>query len=359
MAGSRAVHSSGGRPRYVADKGVGLVRAFLALLLLVALSGCAAWPGRSEPPAEAAKAPEVPTPSGGTTPPPFDNTTESKESPIPKTPSPEVRLDPPEVLQGDLTILRLRAVPEGAEAKVDELAEQPQIFPLFGEQVAFIGVPAAARPGEYPVEVRWPGGEWLGKLNVVRKSFTEDRLVVTEEQTAIYYDPRQAEEWRRLNLLRRQSHPEPLWRGAFAVPLSGTLKVTTYFGEIRFVNGVETGRHSGMDFGVPTGTPILAPARGRVLMAERLIVTGWTILIDHGMGLFTLYFHCDSVDVKPGDLVESGDQIGRVGSTGFSTGPHLHWTASIGNVPVDPWPLTQRPPLGLWPIDEVLPELQR
>lgn len=348
------------------------VRAFWAVLLLLTLSGCAARPvgpkppaGTGEPPAARVeiKEPSGPAPSGSSGRPDTaalaDPPGKAEIPPSPSPPSPDVRLEPAEVLQGDLAILRLRAIPAEAEVKVDGLSEQPQLFSLFGEPVAFIGVPAAAKPGEYPVEVRWPGGEWTGKLAVVRKKFTEDRLVVTEEQQAIYYDPRQAEEWRRLSLLRRKSHPEPLWRGPFERPLAGDLKITTYFGEIRFVNGIETGRHSGMDFGAPTGTPIMASAHGRVLMAEQLVVTGWTILVDHGLGLFTLYFHCDKVDVRPGDLVRPGQQIGRVGNTGFSTGPHLHWTASIGNVPIDPWPLTRFAPLGLWPVDEVLPEMLR
>lgn len=260
---------------------------------------------------------------------------------LPASP-PVITLEPAQVLQGDFAVLRVdQPLPGEPVVQVEGLAEQPKLFLLDRHPTAFIGIPAAAPVGTYPVRLTWEGGAWEGTLEVVRKEFTVDRLEVTEEQEEIYYDPRQAEQWAKLYRLRSTSEPEPLWRGAFRPPLEGELQVTTYFGEIRIVNGVETGRHSGMDFGAPQGTPIYAPARGKVILAEEFIVSGRTIVIDHGLNLFTAYYHCEELLVQPGDWVEAGQPIGTVGSTGFSTGPHLHWTATIGNTPVDPWLLTQ------------------
>ncbi|MFZ5814626.1 MAG: M23 family metallopeptidase [Bacillota bacterium] len=314
----------------------------LAVLLLAA--GC-----RAGPPAEPERPPEEPQrPQVSTPPTPLP----APKLQLPETP-PSATILPPQVLQGEIAILALdRPVAGEVKVAVEGLQEQPRPFRREGRPVAFLGFPANARPGSYPVRVTWPGGAWEGSVEVLPKRFTEDRLVVTEEQRQLYYDPRQQEEWKRVFQLRSITEPHPLWSGPFRPPLEGELKVTTYFGEIRFVNGVETGRHSGMDFGAPTGTPILAPARGRVVLAEPLIVTGWTIIIDHGMNLFTTYYHCDRVDVKPGDWVEPGQAIGTVGNTGFSTGPHLHWTATIGNTPVNPWPLTEG-------VLEVLPLRER
>lgn len=272
---------------------------------------------------------------------------------LPPPVPPTVVIEPAQVLQGNFAILQFdRAVKGDVTVAVTGLSEQPRLFRLEGRPVAFVGFPANARTGPYPVAVTWPGGSWAGKVEVMPKRFTEDRLVVTEEQKDLYYDPRQEAEWKKVFQVRSQSAPRPLWQGPFRTPLAGEPTITTYFGEIRFVNGVETGRHSGMDFGAETGTPILAPARGKVVLAERLIVTGWTIIIDHGLNLYTTYYHCDRVDVSPGSWVEPEAQIGTVGSTGFSTGPHLHWTATIGNTPVDPWPLTQ----GALPAERPSPE---
>lgn len=311
------------------------------LLLCVLLLGGCANPFRREAPPHPVT-PAVPPVVVAPAPPP---------PPVPPAPPrpPQVLIEPAQVLQGDIATLTLDGAVSGAvTADVDGLNDLPKVYAQEGRVVAFIGFPAAVRVGNYPVTVTWEGGEWQGSIAVIRKEFTEDRLVVTQEQEAIFYDPRAAAEWRRLFAVRANSHPEPLWTGPFRAPLAGPLRVTTYFGEIRFVNGQETGRHSGIDYGAPTGTPILSPARGRVVMAELLIVTGWTIIIDHGVNLFSVYYHADRVDVAPGQMVQSGDVIGTVGSTGFSTGPHLHWTMTIGNTPVDPWPLTLTAPLGIW-----------
>lgn len=328
------------------------------LLVLMIAAGCRAGSPGPAPetgtlpePAPQSESPPVQRPTTSTPPTPLP----ANEVQLPATP-PSVSLEPAEVLQGDLAVLRFDRPVEGeVKVVVEGLSEQPKVYRLEGKPVAFLGFPAATREGSYPVQVTWPDGSWEGSVTVVRKEFTEDRLVVTEEQQAVYFDPRQQEEWKKVFRVRSRSEERPLWRGAFRVPLDGDLKVTTYFGEIRFVNGVETGRHSGMDFGAPTGTPILAPARGKVVLAEELIVTGWTIIIDHGFNLFTAYYHLDQVGVSPAEWVDPGQPIGTVGNTGFSTGPHLHWTATIGNLPVDPWPLTQSPVMGIRPLSQRAP----
>lgn len=314
---------------------MGTVRRLAAWLLpLLLAAGCA----RPTPPAAPSnQAPTVVAEVVQAPPPP----------PAPPEP-PKATIRPEQVLQGDFAVLQMdSSVADDVKVQVQGLTEQPRVFLRDGRALAFIGFPANAQVQAYPVVATWTGGSWKGSVTVVRKQFTEDRLTVTQELTDIYYDPRQDEEWRRVFAVRSASEPRPLWRGAFKPPLGGKLDITTHFGEIRYVNGAETGRHSGMDFGAATGTPVLAPAPGKVVLAERLIVTGWTIIIDHGYNLYTTYYHCDRVSVAPGDRVEAGQPIGTVGSTGFSTGPHLHWTATIGNTPVDPWPLTQAPLLGI------------
>jgi murein DD-endopeptidase MepM/ murein hydrolase activator NlpD len=312
--------------------------AFLLIALLV--SGCA-----MVRPAPAPTPPAVSSPAPAPAPVP---PAQSVPEPPPPPPQPQALIVPAKVQQGETAVLRLDQRVQGEVlVRVEGLDEQPKTYELSGQPVAFFGFPANARVGSYPITVTWEGGQWQGSVEVVYKKFTEDRLIVTEEQEQTYYDPRQAEEWARVFALRSKSIPRPLWDGPFAVPLGIPLRITTYFGEIRFVNGKETGRHSGMDFGAPEGTPVLAPARGKVMMAEKLIVTGLTVIIDHGMNLYTTYYHMSGFDVKPGDWVKPGQVIGKVGNTGFSLGAHLHWTATIGNTPVNPWPLTEAAPMGV------------
>ena len=94
--------------------------------------------------------------------------------------------------------------------------------------------------------------------------------------------------------------------------------------------------HSGGDFLSPSGTPIHAPAAGRIVLAENLYFSGNTVIIDHGAGLFSLLAHMSVVDVKTGDRVATGDVVGKVGATGRVTGPHLHWTVRANGARVDP-----------------------
>lgn len=94
--------------------------------------------------------------------------------------------------------------------------------------------------------------------------------------------------------------------------------------------------HKGEDLAAPIGTPVLSDGKGRVLLAENRIVTGNTVVIEHLPGVKTLYYHMDSISVNKGDVVNRGAKIGEVGTTGYSTGPHLHWEVRFFNVPVDP-----------------------
>ena len=116
-------------------------------------------------------------------------------------------------------------------------------------------------------------------------------------------------------------------------------ELTTDFAEIRYVNKeLSSSRHSGLDLAAPKGTSVKAPNNGIVAFAmEGLLSPGNTVVIDHGMGLFTSYYHLNTINVKKGDEVKKGDIIGTVGTTGFSTGPHLHYSVSIYNTYVNPY----------------------
>ena len=139
---------------------------------------------------------------------------------------------------------------------------------------------------------------------------------------------------KRLRELYATITPEKLWAGKFRIPLDG-VKTGGNFGRRRVLNGKSNSPHSGVDLSAVTGTPVHAAQSGRVVLAEELYYAGNTVIIDHGLGIYTLYGHFSEIDAKPGDLVKVGDVIGKVGATGRVTGPHLHWGLELNRARVN------------------------
>lgn len=136
--------------------------------------------------------------------------------------------------------------------------------------------------------------------------------------------------------------PQKFWNGPFTRPNQG--EVTTVFGVRRYYNGdfAEDYYHRGVDYGGAQGSPVVAPAAGRVALVGREVdgfeIHGNTIGIDHGQGVLSILIHLSRIDVKEGDMVRAGQVVGAVGSTGASTGPHLHWGLYVNGQAVDPAP---------------------
>jgi murein DD-endopeptidase MepM/ murein hydrolase activator NlpD len=129
--------------------------------------------------------------------------------------------------------------------------------------------------------------------------------------------------------------PEPVWREPFLLPIEG--RHSSGFGAPRrFVRGGRVAFHHGTDIAAPVGTPIMATNRGTVVVAGFFPIRGGFVMIDHGGGVSSHYFHQAKLHVQVGDLIERGAIIGEVGSTGLSTGPHLHWEMRVGGISTDP-----------------------
>ena len=139
----------------------------------------------------------------------------------------------------------------------------------------------------------------------------------------------------RIRGARRGDPSVPLFEEGFIWPVTGP--ITGVYGSQRILNGAPRSPHLGVDIAANLGTPIFAPASGRVVLVEDdMFFTGKTIMLDHGLGLTSVYAHMDSIGVKDGQWVEQGTMIGRVGKTGRVTGAHLHWGVHLFATGLDP-----------------------
>jgi murein DD-endopeptidase MepM/ murein hydrolase activator NlpD len=192
-----------------------------------------------------------------------------------------------------------------------------------------------ATPGIYDVDITGADTVAKTRLTVVRKQFETRRLRVGAEfvNPPVGEAERIASEAKRLATLFTRATPRA-WRGAFQAPVSGT--ATSSFGRLTVLNGEPRGRHQGADFRAATGTPVVAPNAGRVVLAEDLYFSGNTVVIDHGLGMFSLLAHLSRINVTAGTDVARGEMLGLSGATGRVTGPHLHWALRLSEFSVDP-----------------------
>ena len=209
-----------------------------------------------------------------------------------------------------------------------------------GRWLALIGIDLDVVAGEYPVTIAKTNhegirAEHLQSLTVEPKDFPTRQLRVAPKfvNPPASMQPRIDRERLRLGALFRAVVPEPRW-GSFERPIE--VSVVSGFGVRSVYNGEPRAPHSGADFASPSGTPVLAPGGGRVVLAEPLYFTGQTVVIDHGLGLVSLLAHLSKIDVREGADVVAGAQVGLVGATGRATGPHLHWTVRLQGARVDP-----------------------
>ena len=207
-------------------------------------------------------------------------------------------------------------------------------------------------PGPVTVE-RWVGGaRRTASVVVGRYPYAEQRLTI-EDESKVDLSPADL-----ARVERENARIAKLWSRRtprrFTLPLGpplATLPAEGRFGARRVINGQPRSPHTGADYAAAAGTPVLAPAAGTVVLVGDLFFSGNSVFLDHGDGLITMSFHLSEVDVKEGQEVPAGQRLGRVGSTGRATGPHLHFGVRWRGARVDPGPL-----LGPPDAVEALPE---
>lgn len=189
-----------------------------------------------------------------------------------------------------------------------------------------------------------PAAVELGAPFIIEaKTFIREDIPLDKENTALRTapDPAKTAESLAFAKIFQARDPTALFAtGAMAKPLTVAWRETATFADERrylyFGGGGDSIRHGGIDIGAKEGSPVLACAPGRVVFAGPRIVTGNTIVLEHLPGLFSLYMHLSAIAVSEGEVVAQGQKIGLVGSTGLSTGPHLHWELRVGETSVNP-----------------------
>ena len=201
---------------------------------------------------------------------------------------------------------------------------------------ALVGIDLDVKPGTYPVTVDAGGLHARYDLIVTPRGFPTRRLTVDEA----FVTPPPSEEARIAREARLLAHvwksaaPQRLWSDRFVRPVPGT--ANSAFGSRSIFNGKARTPHGGADFMSPSGTPIHAPNAGRIVVARNLYYSGNTVVIDHGLGLFSMLAHMSAMDVHEGDRVTADQIVGKVGATGRVTGAHLHWAIRAAGARVDP-----------------------
>lgn len=205
-----------------------------------------------------------------------------------------------------------------------------------GRWLALLGIPLDTLPAPLEISVAGADGERRLSVPVGIRNYPEQRLTIRDTRKV---EPNPDDLAR---IEREKAHTDRLKRTfsdaspetRFARPADGRL--SSRFGLRRIFNGQPRNPHNGLDFAAPSGAPVRAPAAGRVLDTGDYFFNGNTVFIDHGQGLISAYMHLSHIGVRPGQTVRRDEPIGRVGSTGRSTGPHLHWTVILNGTPVDP-----------------------
>src|SRR5713226_5757349 len=261
------------------------------------------------------------------------------------TPGTTLHLSAPASSQGGLLLIEVRSTKPVAEVQGEW---EGRSVPFWRDseddrqRKGLVGVDLEKAPGEYELKVTGQtasGGKisCSARVTVRKGRFATEKLQVGKQ----FIEPspeqikRADEERQKLRDIFDHVTPERLWGGNFRIPLDGATNGSN-FGKRRILNGNPGSPHGGVDLRGTTGTPVHAAQRGRVVLAEELFFAGNTVVVDHGLGIYTFYGHLSEIDVKVGDALEAGAVLGKVGATGRVTGPHLHWGLTVERARVNP-----------------------
>jgi len=252
----------------------------------------------------------------------------------------DVRLVPAIPRQGKCFAVAIVSAEGVTAAQAAFLGREFSLFKDGDDYKTVIGIAPEQKPGKYPLSIIITRGdnskENLSKTITVgaTKFPVVSFWLKPAKKKLLTSGDLIAEEWARIEKVLIVENPNQGWSGKFLRPAGGP--VSMVFGSKEYVNRQPRGQHRGLDLAVMGGTKIKAANNGKVVFVEKLSAFGGTVVIDHGQGIHTLYFHLSKFLAEVGQVVTKGEVIALSGNTGISSGPHLHWGMSAHNLRVDP-----------------------
>lgn len=257
----------------------------------------------------------------------------------------EVTLSTGTVEQGKTLEIRISSTGGTETVRGTFRGEKVVFFPVADGYRALVGIPLEQKPGNYPLTVTLERVEEQPRtikkiVKVVKGKFPVVSFWLKPAKNKLRSREIINNEWAEVEKVLVVKDPVQRWNGKFSWPVEAPTSMV--FGVVQRVNGKPSGRHRGYDLAVPQGTVVTAPNDGKVVYTGRLRAFGNTIVVDHGQGVQTLYFHLSKFLVEVGQVVSRGDELALSGNTGISSGAHLHWGMSVNNLRVDPVQWTKR-----------------
>ncbi len=270
-----------------------------------------------------------------------------------------LEVSPASPRQGQIVVVTLRSSSPLSSARLSDGTREVEMEAVGDGRIfrALLGIDFESAVGKRKIEASAVGADRstpraARTLQVRSGRFPTQKLKVAPA----YVEPpaeelaRIAEDREKVKRVWAAADSERRFDSAFRMPVASGSHGS--FGVRRVFNDQPRSPHDGVDLAAPQGEPVVAAAPAVVALAEDLYFSGGTVILDHGDGLFTTYFHLSAIDVRPGDAVAGGQRIGAVGATGRATGPHLHWGARLHRARVNPLDLLQLP---AWPEPGVIP----
>jgi murein DD-endopeptidase MepM/ murein hydrolase activator NlpD len=247
---------------------------------------------------------------------------------------PSVLISPKKIVPGGLMVVTVKNAAGTVEGSFR--GKQLHFNPAKGAAKAVTGIDLNTEPGTYQLALTVDGTPLSRDVLIVKKKYPVQRLTLPEDMVVLSPENEaRAERDQRKMAAIWPVDSLRVWKGRFIDPLPGKA-VGTPFGVRRIINDIPKNSHSGVDITADEGDPVKAPNDGVVILVDNQFFSGNSVVLDHGQGIYTMFFHLSKATVKYGQAVRKGDVVGLVGATGRATGAHLHWGVRVQGAKVDP-----------------------